>query len=151
MTSSISTDMAMVQCSTCGIMFTISKSEVAQEGAGPFQNLECESCQAARANVKPAMHGPYATLGAEIGQLVETKQAAYGNSFGKAGDVLRALYPTGVPPEKFDDMLTLARMIDKMFRIATDRDALGESPYRDIAGYALLAVKRVEGKGGKAS
>lgn len=39
-------------------------------------------------------------------------------------------------------MLCLVRILDKMFRIATDKDALGESPYRDIAGYGILgAVK----------
>ena len=31
-------------------------------------------------------------------------------------------------------------MIDKLFRIATRKDAFGESPYRDIAGYALLGL-----------
>lgn len=118
----------------------------------------CEKCVAqlsqpkvksADQDSKPAHQepGPYAALGAEIGRLVETKQAAYGDSFGKAGDVLRIFYPTGVPPEKFDDMLALVRLIDKQFRIATKRDAFGESPWRDIAGYALLAVKQAEGEG----
>lgn len=86
----------------------------------------------------------FAALGAEIGRLVETKQRAYGNSFGRAGDVLLALYPSGIPPEKLPDALTIVRVVDKLFRIATDRDALGESPWRDIAGYALLSVARVE-------
>lgn len=31
-----------------------------------------------------------------------------------------------------------------MKRIATDRDALGESPYQDISGYGLLGLRRVE-------
>jgi hypothetical protein len=34
--------------------------------------------------------------------------------------------------------------LDKLFRIATARDALGESPYRDIAGYGLLGAARAE-------
>jgi hypothetical protein len=86
----------------------------------------------------------YQELGAEIGNLVSIKQKAYGNSFGKSGDVMRILYPEGVPADKLDDALTIVRVLDKLFRIATDRDALGESPWRDIAGYALLAVKRAE-------
>lgn len=86
----------------------------------------------------------YAALGSEIGQLVDEKQKAYGDSFGKSGAVLRILYPDGIPPEKLDDSLTITRIVDKLFRIATDRDALGESPWRDIAGYALLAAKRSE-------
>ena len=60
------------------------------------------------------------------------------------GILLRALYPDGIPLGKLDDALTVVRVVDKLFRIATARDALGESPWRDIAGYALLAVKRVE-------
>lgn len=92
--------------------------------------------------------GKYRDIGAEIGALVETKQAAYGDSFSKAGAILRILYPDGVPLEKLDDALTIVRILDKLFRIATDRDALGESPWRDIAGYALLSVARVEQDGG---
>lgn len=84
----------------------------------------------------------YEKLGAEIGKLVETKQAAYGDSFGKAGSVMRILYPEGIPTGKLDDALTVVRVLDKLFRIATSRDALGESPWRDVAGYALLSVKR---------
>ena len=88
--------------------------------------------------------GGYGALGMEVGALVDEKQAAYGDSFGKSGDVLRILYPDGIPPEKIDDALCVTRIVDKLFRIATDRDALGESPYRDIAGYALLGAAGME-------
>lgn len=86
----------------------------------------------------------YSEIGLHIGALVAEKQAAYGDSFGKSGQVMAILYPQGIPPEKLDDALTVVRVLDKLFRIATDRDALGESPWRDIAGYALLSVKRQE-------
>ncbi len=32
----------------------------------------------------------------------------------------------------------MIRILDKCFRIATHRDALGEDPWQDVAGYALL-------------
>lgn len=86
----------------------------------------------------------YHEAGMEVGDLVEKKQAAYGDAFGKAGSVLRILYPNGIAPEQMDDALTVVRVVDKLFRISTDRDALGESPWQDIAGYALLAVVRVK-------
>lgn len=89
----------------------------------------------------------YVEIGKQIGELVETKQAAYGDSFGRSGEVLRQLYPNGIAVDQYDDMLAVVRIIDKLFRICTDRDALGESPYKDIAGYALLGIKRVEGRG----
>jgi hypothetical protein len=76
----------------------------------------------------------------QIGDLVEEKNAAYGSSFEKSGAALRILYPAGIATAQMDDALLLARIWDKMQRIATDRDALGESPYRDIAGYGILGA-----------
>lgn len=85
---------------------------------------------------------PYPTLGKEIGELVEKKQVAYGNSHGKSGDVMRILYPQGIAPTQMDDALTVVRVLDKLFRIATDRDALGEDPWKDLCGYGLLAAAK---------
>ena len=80
----------------------------------------------------------YSQRGEEIGKLVEHKNEIYGDSFRKSGEILRLLYPDGMKPEQYDDVLAIVRIIDKLFRIATDRDALGESPWEDIAGYSLL-------------
>ena len=84
----------------------------------------------------------YEELGRDVGKLVEEKQKAYGDSFGRSGEVLKILYPNGVRPEQLDDMLFIARVVDKLFRIATDKDALGEDPFRDIAGYGLLGMAK---------
>jgi hypothetical protein len=83
-------------------------------------------------------------IGTEIGELVAEKNTAYGNSFSTVGEALRLLYPKGIQPDQYADALALTRIWDKMMRIATDRDAMGESPYRDIAGYGLLGAERVE-------
>jgi hypothetical protein len=83
-------------------------------------------------------------IGVEVGRLVEEKQAAYGDSFGKSGEVMRQLYPNGIRPEQMDDALAVVRVVDKLFRIATKKDAFGESPWRDIAGYGLLGTGRDE-------
>jgi len=83
-----------------------------------------------------------------IGDLVTKKNAAYGSSFAKSGAFLRLLYPEGIAPAQFDDALLLVRIFDKLQRIATDRDALGESPYRDIAGYGVLGAALHGGKVG---
>lgn len=82
----------------------------------------------------------YVKLAQEIGQLVTDKQAAYGDSFNKSQQIIKILYPDGIKPENYGDLLTIIRMIDKLFRIATSKNAYGESPYRDIAGYALLGL-----------
>lgn len=86
----------------------------------------------------------YSRVGQEIGDLVSEKQKAYGDSFGNAHRVMNALYPNGIFPGQMCDALTIVRIVDKLFRIANKKNAFGESPYRDIAGYALLAVVRDE-------
>ena len=37
-------------------------------------------------------------------------------------------------------MLGITRVIDKLFRIANRKEAFGENPWEDIAGYGLLGV-----------
>lgn len=86
----------------------------------------------------------YEQLGIEVGELVGQKNRAYGDSFNKTGDFLKLLYPNGIKPEQYTDALCIVRIYDKLMRIATNKDALGESPYRDIAGYALLGMKNTE-------
>lgn len=84
----------------------------------------------------------YQELANTIGALVDQKNEAYGNSFDQAGEFLKMLYPQGVSPENYNDMLCIVRMFDKLKRIATKKDAFGEDPFADIVGYGLLAVHR---------
>jgi hypothetical protein len=86
----------------------------------------------------------YEELGSRVGALVDVKNKAYGSSFHICGEFLKLLYPNGIKPEQYGDALALVRIFDKMVRIATDKDALGESPYQDIAGYGLLGLDRAE-------
>ena len=80
--------------------------------------------------------------GTKLGELVGEKNLAYGDAFSKAGDVLRILYPNGVQPDQYVDMLAVVRVLDKLFRIANNKQAFGESPWVDVAGYGLLGVVR---------
>jgi len=82
----------------------------------------------------------FLSVACEIGLLVREKNAAYGSSFAKCGDFLKLLYPDGMKPEQYGDALMLVRIFDKQMRIATAKDALGENPYRDIAGYGILGA-----------
>ena len=83
----------------------------------------------------------------DIGNIVTEKNAAYGDSVATSADFLKLLYPDGVTPEQYGNMLLLVRIFDKQKRIATDKDAFGENPYKDIAGYAILGVsQKVEKK-----
>lgn len=87
----------------------------------------------------------YVKLGQSLGALITKKQKAYGNSFEKSGEVLKILFPNGMAPEQYQDVLTIARVIDKLFRIANQKDAFSENPWQDIAGYALLSVATQKG------
>lgn len=79
-------------------------------------------------------------IGAELGQLVSEKNAAYGDAFAKCEQILRVLYPTGIKPDQYRDALGVTRVIDKLFRIANRKNAFGESPWRDVGGYGIVAA-----------
>lgn len=95
--------------------------------------------------VGPFIHaGKYEARAQGIGKLVDRKNAAYGDSFNRSGEILAILYPEGIRPEQYKDALAVTRVLDKLFRVATHRDAFGESPWRDIAGYSILMSKEGE-------
>lgn len=81
----------------------------------------------------------------EIADIVEQKQLAYGDSFSKAPQILKILYPDGIELEDYENALLLVRILDKINRIATNReDLMDESPFADILGYCLLALNKKE-------
>lgn len=87
------------------------------------------------------MNNTYKNIGTQIGELVDEKNAAYGSSFAECHKILGVLYPDGIKPQQYTDALAIIRVIDKLFRIANKKDAFGESPWKDIAGYALLGIQ----------
>lgn len=88
------------------------------------------------------MQSKFEAIALRIAALVQEKQIAYGDSFGRAGDVLRILYPNGISHSQLDEALTIVRVVDKLFRVANEPDAFGESPWEDVVGYGLLALGR---------
>jgi len=86
----------------------------------------------------------YKNIGLNIGKLVQDKNKAYGDSFGRACEILKVLYPAGINPEQYRDALAITRVIDKLFRLANKKDAFGESPWKDICGYAMLGIANDE-------
>lgn len=79
----------------------------------------------------------YEEQGRRIGALLDTKQLRYGNSFGECHKIFEVLYPRGIPVAQYHHVLFMARVLDKMFRLATGGPDQ-EDPVMDIAGYALL-------------
>ena len=84
----------------------------------------------------------FSEIGDQVGKLVSEKQLAYGDSFGRSGECLRQMFPDGIKTEQYDDLLTIARILDKLFRIANNPNAFDENPYQDIVGYGLLGMNR---------
>lgn len=86
----------------------------------------------------------YEAAGRAVGELVARKQQAYGDSFSRSKRIMKVLYPNGIPVEQYQSTLTIIRIIDKLFRIATNDDPFQEDPWKDIAGYALLETARIQ-------
>lgn len=85
--------------------------------------------------------GKFENIGRALGELVDEKQQAYGDAITAVEQMMMVLYPNGVNPDQFRDMLLMVRIMDKQCRIAKgDKSAFGESPFKDIAGYGLLGV-----------
>jgi len=79
-----------------------------------------------------------------IGKLVEEKNKAYGSAFDRAGDFLKVLYPEGIKPDQYKDMLCIVRVFDKLMRIATSYEGTEEKKvdaYSDLMGYGLLGLR----------
>ena len=79
-----------------------------------------------------------ADKGVVLGELVRSKNLAYGNSVDTSARAFELLFPDGIPKDKFVQALLLVRIWDKMMRIATQEEAFEESPFDDIAGYGIL-------------
>ena len=86
----------------------------------------------------------FTELATGIGKLVEEKNKAYGSAFDKAGDFLRLLYPDGIKPDQYKDMLCIIRVFDKLMRIATSYEGTEEKKveaYSDMGGYSILGLR----------
>lgn len=108
----------------------------------PLVNMPigCSLPNANEESVQYEAMGKYETLGREIGALVDVKNQQYGDAFHKTGKILAILYPEGVAPERYDDMLAVVRVLDKLFRVANGKQG-NEDPWQDIVGYGLLGME----------
>ncbi|GGN54956.1 hypothetical protein [Oceanobacillus indicireducens] len=85
----------------------------------------------------------YVETGKQIGELVQIKNEMYGDAFNKSGEFLEILYPDGIRPDQYKDMLAVVRIFDKLMRVANGNQG-NENAFMDIAGYGIL--KSIEDK-----
>jgi hypothetical protein len=81
---------------------------------------------------------PFTRIATDVAEILIQKQKAYGDSYGKSPEFLELLYPNGIQPKQYKDLLFVIRIFDKLMRIASDKEAFNEDPYLDINGYSLL-------------
>ena len=97
--------------------------------------------------------GRYEKMGLELGKLVDQKQLAYGDAMTVCQKVievhLERYYDSSggfyrISPALLEHIIRQVRIIDKQCRIFSnpEGDLMGESPYKDIAGYGLLGEGR---------
>lgn len=79
----------------------------------------------------------YTETGKKIGDLVQVKNEMYGDAFHMSGEFLNILYPNGIKPGQYKDMLGIIRVFDKQMRIANGNQG-NENAWNDIAGYGVL-------------
>lgn len=121
---------------------TIWKTELMNQYTDTREGVITICCYTKSEKPKENNKNSLSALGAQIGNLLEEKNKAYGSAFDKAGEFLKLLYPNGIVPEQYGDALALVRIFDKQMRIATSKDAFSEEPYKDIAGYGILGWKK---------
>ena len=92
--------------------------------------------------VRNRLRGKYASLGSDVGRLVDRKQAAYGDSMSKVPELAKVLYPDGFYPEEYEDAIAVIRILDKLSRISQNYDSFNEDSWKDIAGYGLLITQK---------
>lgn len=73
----------------------------------------------------------------KLEKLVAEKNKAYGDSIGSSEKIFKLYYPNGIRLDQYSDVLLLVRIIDKLSRIATNKNAFNEEPFQDIVGYAI--------------
>ena len=81
----------------------------------------------------------YEQIGAHLIQLLEQKRQAYGDGFNGVPQIIEILYPNGIDPQDYANILTLTRILDKIYRISNNDKS--EDAWLDIAGYCFLAMR----------
>ena len=84
----------------------------------------------------------YAAMALALGQLVDSKQAQYGDSIAAMGPLLKLHFPNGIKPEQYNTVALLVRIEDKLGRLTRGNGEGDEDAWKDIAGYGLLGSRQ---------
>jgi hypothetical protein len=130
------------RCSRCNLTYRENTNGLPCADDGEFHDwIDVREAAKQVAPVSEDFRKTFTALGAEIGALVEKKQFEYGDSFTKIPKILEIMYPAGISWDEYAQMALVVRILDKLNRVAMGNQG-DESAFKDIAGYALLALKR---------
>ena len=134
-----------IYCDDCQLVDSVNcpayKSH--EDNEEDYKNLvkKAFTIESINSNIGIRVKSIYETIAEDVAKLVESKQQQYGDSFSNSHKILEVLYPDGIQIEDYQDLLTIIRVIDKLFRI-TKGDQGDESAWKDINGYSLLSLVR---------
>lgn len=86
------------------------------------------------------MEANFENVAKQIVDSVKAAERETGNCFTKSTEVIRILFPAGIPPGKEQEVASMLRIIDKMFRIANNPGSTA-TEWQVLSAYALNAVK----------
>lgn len=78
----------------------------------------------------------------QLASFLIEKNAQYGDATTKVANILSILYPNGIQPDQYMEVLVVVRMLDKFCRIATNHKDNKEDAWADLSGYSLLQVAK---------
>lgn len=84
-------------------------------------------------------HQKIIQLSAELGPFLVEKNLAYGDSARRVSRMLEVFFPDGIPAKRIEDAYYMIQILNKLGRVAEDNDPMGEDPWLDACGYAMLA------------
>lgn len=103
----------------------------------------CDIDVVAPTNNQADLRTKYKKIVGDLLEMVLEKQKSYGNAVEKVPDLIRVLYPNGIPQAAYTESLMITRVCDKLMRIATahNNGRIADSDaWSDILGYALIAL-----------
>ena len=95
--------------------------------------------------IKPiVLRRTFLAIAHEVAATLEQKKIEYGDSFNSVEKLLFYLYPKGINPAQYPNLLSIIRISEKLFRLSHAPDT--KDSFTDIAGYSILALLSKENK-----
>jgi len=72
-----------------------------------------------------------------VSEITQMKSESYHDAMHKYKNILKIMFPDGIPVDRYEHLYPCLRILDKVVRILTGKNLKGDDDYLDIAGYAM--------------